>query len=168
MALGKSLAGINARENTKLQKPNTRLHVRPAISLAIFSQNPDSCAMSGTILFVDDERQMRDMAANYFHNFGYEFLAAENADDALRLASAHPVDVFVLDVNLTDLTGKDGSNLITALKRKHSNTPVILFSGLAREDHEVKDMLKAGAHQFVAKVDSLNDLLKAVQKVMKR
>lgn len=137
-----------------------------AFSLAISRQNPDSLAMSGTILFVDDEHEMRHMAANYFNSFGYKLLSAENADDAMRLAAANAVDVIVLDVNLADLAGKDGSNLIAALKRGHPAIPVVLFSGLNCEDEEVKDMLKAGAERFVSKVDSLNDLLKAVQDVL--
>jgi DNA-binding response OmpR family regulator len=133
------------------------------LRLAFWAQNPDSLAMSGTILFVDDEPDLRIAASNYFHHFGYNLLTAENADEALGLADRFPVDVIVLDVNLADLAGKDGSNLLASLKRKRRDTPIILYSGLAEGDAEVKDMLRQGAHRFVPKAGSLNGLLEAIR-----
>jgi DNA-binding response OmpR family regulator len=123
--------------------------------------------MSGTILFVDDEPEVRDTAANYFQHFGFKLLAAENPKEALNLAVRFPIDVVVLDVNLADLAGQDGSNLMSSLKLKLPGTPVILYTGLDEDDLEVKEMLKQGAEKVVSKAASLNELLKVIQAIVK-
>jgi len=119
--------------------------------------------MAEKILLVDDEAEVCFMISKFLRLRGYEVLVADNPVVALELSEDATLKAIILDVNLADLAGKDGSALMAALKRKHPLSPIILYTGLDGEDEEVKDMIKQGAHQHVSKVAPLEDLLKAVQ-----
>lgn len=118
--------------------------------------------MAGTLLFVDDEADLRFMASSYFEMAGYKVLAAENAEEALRLLQDASLQAIILDVNLS---GKGSSELLSALKKSHPQTPVILYTGRMEDDDGVKALLKQGADKYVLKDGSLEKLLQAVQSV---
>jgi DNA-binding response OmpR family regulator len=116
--------------------------------------------MAGTILFVDDEADLRFMAASYFELLGYKLLAAESAEEALRLSKDVPLGAIVLDVNLS---GEGSTELLAALKKSHAQTPVILYTGRLEDDATVKSLLDQGANKYLLKDGSLEKLLQAVQ-----
>jgi DNA-binding response OmpR family regulator len=116
--------------------------------------------MTGTILFVDDEAEMRFIASNYFRHHGYGVVTAENADEALRLADGIPINVTVLDVNLA---GEDGVRLMAFLRRHHPRVPVILYTGMQHDEETVQKMLCNGANQYISKTAPMEELLKAVK-----
>jgi DNA-binding NtrC family response regulator len=119
------------------------------------------------ILFVEDEVELSLMIADCLRVYGFDVLTADTPGRALRAATNAMFSVIVLDVNLADLTGNDGCNLMVALKRRHPQTPIILYTGMAPEDLEVQDMLAQGAYLHVSKGDSIEVLLKAVRNASK-
>ena len=122
--------------------------------------------MAGTILFVDDEIEMCYMMSNYFRYSGFDILTAENAEQTLNLAGGTtPLDVIILDVNLA---GENGLKLMTFLKRNYPDVPIIIYTGMQHDDETVKKALAEGAHQYLRKGNPLDELLKAVQAVMKK
>jgi DNA-binding NtrC family response regulator len=120
--------------------------------------------MPDKILLVDDEADICRMISDCLRLYGYEVVTADTPQLAIQLAAKTPFNVIILDVNMADLAGRDGSNLMAAMKRKHPQTPVILYTGMSTEDGEVQDMLKQGAVAHVSKGDTLEVLLRAVQK----
>ena len=119
------------------------------------------------ILFVEDEVELSFLIADCLRVYGFEVLTADNPGTALEYAANATFKVIILDVNLADLAGRDGSNLMAALKRKHPHTPIIIYTGMAADDLEVRDMIELGAHQHVSKGDSVEVLLKAVRNAAK-
>jgi DNA-binding response OmpR family regulator len=115
------------------------------------------------ILFVEDEVELSFMIADFLRIYGFDVLTAETPDDALEIAETASFNVIILDVNLADLAGRDGSNLMAALKRKHPLTPIIIYTGMNAEDLEVREMIAQGAHKHISKGDSVELLLKAVR-----
>jgi two-component system response regulator HydG len=120
--------------------------------------------MAKKILLVDDEAELCFMLSRFLQRYGYDVMAADNASRALELADGASYDAIILDVNLADLAGRDGSNLMAAMKKKYPQTPIILYTGMTKEDVEVKDMLDQGAFELVSKATPLETLLKAVQR----
>ena len=119
--------------------------------------------MADKILFVDDEAELCFMLSRFFKLYGYDVLTADTPDRALELANEPVLNVIVMDVNLADLAGKDGSKLMGAIKKKHPQTPIILYTGLEKSDIEVRDMLNLGAYELVSKSAPMEILLKVVQ-----
>ena len=114
------------------------------------------------ILFVDDEGEVRFTASRFFKQHGYKVSTAENAEEALRVADGAPLQTIILDVNLA---GEDGLELMTFLKHNHPNVPIILYTGVVHDDATIKKLLSEGAHKYLIKGASFDELLKAVQEV---
>ena len=85
-----------------------------------------------TILVVDDEAQVRTLARDILLGAGYRVLEAEDGEQALRLAQAHPGAIHVL---LTDIMmpGINGKELADRFLVARPDTKAIFMSGRAAE-----------------------------------
>jgi DNA-binding NtrC family response regulator len=82
----------------------------------------------GLILFVDDDRSVREMVVPILTEEGYRVLSAGNGAEALELLSLHQGEVCLI---LTDrvMPVMDGTALLKALDERGADLPVILMSG---------------------------------------
>ena len=86
---------------------------------------------------------------------------AETARDLLALAEVLAPDLVLLDWTLPAMPGK---TVLVSLRGVHRDIPVIVLSGQI----EVKaKALEAGANAFISKANSPDQLVQAVQSVMK-
>lgn len=79
-----------------------------------------------TVLVVDDEAPMRKLIAAMLEPAGYNTIEASSGDQALVQCHQHEVDIIVTDLVMAGLNGID---LILALKKEHSQIPIIAISG---------------------------------------
>ena len=85
-----------------------------------------------TILVVDDDRDIREVALAVLEAEGYRVLEAANGDDAYRLLLAHPdvrVDVLFTDVVMPG--GFDGIDLADAARGLRPGLHVLFATGFA-------------------------------------
>lgn len=83
-----------------------------------------------TVLIVDDEPGVRELAVNLLDSLGYNTIEASSADEALqRINSGLSVDLVFSDVVMPGTM--DGFGLATTLKQLHPDLPVILTTGHA-------------------------------------
>ena len=82
---------------------------------------------SKTLLVVDDDPMVRDMETQILRLQGYTVLEAENAAQALRLAS----ETAAIHLLITDLVMPefDGLELTRRFREVHPKTPVLMVSG---------------------------------------
>lgn len=88
---------------------------------------------------------------------------ASTADEALRLAREAQWDIVILDLSLPD---RSGLTLLTELKREHPALPVLVLSMHAEDEYALR-ALRAGAAGYVTKESAPEELVTAVQKVMR-
>ncbi len=106
-------------------------------------QTDDILRGTETILLVEDEPAVREMATFTLQEQGYTVLEATNGQDALRLANeyANDIDLLVTDVIMPQMNGKDLADQITAV-RPHTKT---LFTSGYTDDAIVQHgVLKPG------------------------
>jgi two-component system cell cycle sensor histidine kinase/response regulator CckA len=114
-----------------------------------------------TVLLVEDEVAVRDIAQRLLHRAGYRVLVASNGADALRLLAqdGEPVDVLLSDVVMPVMGGVE---LASSAAARWPALRVVLMSGYA--DTDVGAIGQHGVAQgFVAKPFTAESLLGAVR-----
>jgi len=120
--------------------------------------------MKQRILVVDDEPQIREMLSMYFANHGYDTGTAANSAETLRAVEKGKVDVVVLDIGLAD---EDGLKLLEQLKSTRPELRVIMLTGMGFVEDLLQEAQQKGADGYVSKVLPLDELLLAIQKILK-
>lgn len=115
------------------------------------------------VLLIDDEPKIRRFLRAGFELNGYEVLEAENAADALKVATFRPPDIIILDLNLPDVHGADVLERI----RAWSNVPIIILSVVSYEEDKVR-LLQAGADDYVVKPFGMAELLARSEAALRR
>ena len=117
----------------------------------------------GTILVVDDERQIHRFLRPALTAAGYEVLSAEDAREGLRLAASRGPDLLLLDLGLPDM---DGVEALVRL-RAFNPVPVIVLSARDREPDKIA-ALDAGADDYVEKPFAVGELLARIRAALRR
>ena len=86
--------------------------------------------MSVEILIVDDNSDIRNILNDLIEDAGYKTRLAANYNQALNEIDKKMPDVAILDVKL-DKGDNDGIQLLTHIKSKNNDVPVIMISGHA-------------------------------------
>src|SRR5262245_11170721 len=87
---------------------------------------------------------------------------AQNAREVIEEVKKQELDVVILDISLP---GKSGLELLKDLKQQSPNLPVLILS-MHPEDRFAVRALKAGASGYVTKDSAVDELVKAIRKVM--
>lgn len=116
-----------------------------------------------TILFVDDEESIIDIAQTYFTARGYHVLTANNGRQAVDLLSQRRVDCCFTDINMPEM---DGLELAEHIRRNDSTIPVIVMTGYPSLDNTIQT-LKNGVVDFLVKPVNLHQMELCVQRVLR-
>jgi two-component system, OmpR family, KDP operon response regulator KdpE len=116
-----------------------------------------------TILVVDDEPKIVDLARDYLEHAGFTVRTAADGEAALALVRRDRPDLVVLDLGLPGLAGID---VLRAL-RGWTSVPVIVLS--ARHDEQTKvAALDIGADDYVTKPFGMDELLARLRATLRR
>ncbi len=96
--------------------------------LASFSQPPPTSLDGLAALLCEDEPIIRMNSAELLEELGMTVVEAGDGAEALRMASAHSIDILVTDIGLPDISGIDLAAKIRGMKPK---LPVLFVSGRA-------------------------------------
>ena len=120
--------------------------------------------MSIEILIVDDNSDIRNILNDLIVDAGYQTRLAANYNQALNEIDKKMPDVAILDVKL-DKGDNDGIQLLTHIKSKNTDVPVIMISGHANIEMAVNS-LKHGAFEFVEKPFDKTRLLNFISRAV--
>ena len=113
--------------------------------------------MTTEILIVDDNTDIRNILNELIQDAGYKTRLAANYQQGLNEIDKKIPDVAILDVKL-DKGDNDGIELLSHIKSKNKDVPVIMISGHANIEMAISS-LKHGAFEFVEKPFDQNRLL---------
>ncbi len=113
------------------------------------------------ILIVDDDPVIRTYLSRLFEDNGYGIDAAQDAKQALDLASSNPFDLITLDL---DMPGEWGTRFFSKLAKddRLKNIPVIVISGMSGNKYAIPRAVASLTKPFDEK-----KLLKIVRDVLK-
>ena len=105
--------------------------------------------MPAEILIIDDNPDIRIILNELILEAGYKTRLAANYNQALSEIDKKLPEVAIIDVKL-DKGDNDGIELLTHIKKKNQDIPVIIISGHANIEMAVNS-LKSGAFEFIQK-----------------
>jgi two-component system nitrogen regulation response regulator NtrX len=120
--------------------------------------------MATEILIIDDNPDIRNIINDLILDAGYKTRLAANYNQALNEIDKKLPDVAIIDVKL-DKGDNDGIELLSHIKSKNKDVPVIIISGHANIEMAVKS-LKFGAFEFIEKPFDQNRLLNFVNRAV--
>ncbi len=120
-------------------------------------------AVVKTILVVDDEPKIVQLARDYLEHAGFEVITAADGRSAAHSVRTRRPDLIVLDLGLPELDGLDVAREV----RRASNVPIVMLT--ARDDELDKLLgLELGADDYVTKPFSPRELVARIRAVMRR
>ncbi len=119
--------------------------------------------MTSTILVVDDERNIVQLARLYLDKEGFRVEAAYDGAEALEKAKALRPDLIILDIMMPEV---DGLSVCKEL-RKTSNVPVIILTARGDDVDRIVG-LELGADDYVTKPFNPRELVARVKAVLRR
>ena len=120
--------------------------------------------MAVEILIVDDNADIRNILNELIIDAGYKTRIAANYNQALAEIDKKMPDVAILDVKL-DKGDNDGIELLTHIKSKNKDVPVIIITGHANIEMAVNS-LKHGAFEFIEKPFDQTRLLNFIKRAV--
>jgi DNA-binding NtrC family response regulator len=115
------------------------------------------------ILVVDDEQTLRAALFRIFSRRNYQVITTGNIREAESVITSNAeLELAIVDVKLPD---GDGIELLSTLKQKYNNIPVIVLTGFASIDVAVK-ATKKGAFHFMTKPFNIEELVSIVDKAL--
>ena len=120
--------------------------------------------MNIEVLIVDDNSDIRNILNELIIDAGYKTRVAANYSQALSEIDKKMPDVAILDVKL-DKGDNDGIQLLSHIKSKNSDVPVIMISGHANIEMAINS-LKHGAFEFVEKPFDRSRLLNFISRAV--
>jgi signal transduction histidine kinase/CheY-like chemotaxis protein len=171
--LGMSVAyGIVSRHRgnisieSELGRGTTCFLYLPATKLAEdpFSRTSPMEKQKIRILVIDDEDVIRDFLAEMFVTSGYEVDAAATGQEGIALFEARHYDLVFSDLGLPEMSGWDVARMI---RSKNARIPIVLLSGWGIQLDDVR-IKESGVDLVLSKPCQMEDLLKAVEEVLRR
>ena len=101
----------------------------------------------GTLLAVDDEQEIRQLAAEFAEMWGFKVYLAADAKEALKILRSEKPDVIVSDLAMP---GQDGIDFLKQIRDEGVQTPFLFLSAFMTEEHTMRS-LNLGAIDFLPK-----------------
>ena len=120
--------------------------------------------MAADILIVDDEADIRELMAGILQDEGYETRLARNSDAALAALADRRPSLVVLDIWLQG-SKLDGLDLLTVIRERHSELPVVIISGHGNIETAVS-AIKRGAYDYIEKPFNADRLILVVGRAL--
>lgn len=117
----------------------------------------------GTVLIVDDEESIRNVARAYLEHEGFQVICTDNGPEALNLVRQEQPDLIILDLMLPGMDGME----VAARVRQESDVYILMLTARSEEADRVAG-LRIGADDYLTKPFSPRELVARVQAILRR
>ncbi|MBU0995588.1 MAG: PAS domain S-box protein [Proteobacteria bacterium] len=153
--------------NSKKGEGTTFLIYLPASQkIKFIDETPELEIKKGreTILFVDDEKPIRDIGVELLSEIGYQVVALESGRMAIEyFANNHStIDLVILDMVMPGMGGRETFDKLKTIRK---DAKIILSSGYSI-DEQTSEILEKGGEGFIQKPFSLKELSQKIRFIL--
>lgn len=116
-----------------------------------------------TLLFIEDDRDIRAALRLALEDEGYKVLESSDGQSGLRTFASENIDLVLLDLRLPDLSGFD----VCRELRSKSLVPIIMVTAQT-DTHDLVAGLEAGADDYVTKPVVAKELAARIRAALRR
>jgi DNA-binding response OmpR family regulator len=116
-----------------------------------------------TLLFIEDDRDIRAALRLVLEDEGYKVLESPDGQSGLRSFASESVDLVLLDLRLPDMSGFD----VCRELRSKSLVPIIMVTAQT-DTHDLVAGLEAGADDYVTKPVVAKELAARIRAALRR
>ncbi|PID73586.1 MAG: transcriptional regulator [Desulfobacterales bacterium] len=118
---------------------------------------------NATLLFVDDEENLLNIAREFFSRKGYRVITARNGAEALDVLKAEEIDCCFTDIHMPEM---DGLELAENIRQIDNTIPVVVMTGYPSMDNIIHT-LRNGVVDVLIKPVNLNQMEACLCSVMR-
>lgn len=122
-------------------------------------EEPNGCR----VLITDDHPIFREGLKNLLQRGPHHVFEAQNGNEALSILANEIVDIVLMDIRLPGMNGIETTRMI---KSEYPKTQVLALS-MHEEEHFFLEMMQAGASGYLVKTVGKNELMLAIESVVK-
>jgi len=119
--------------------------------------------MTGTIILVEDDARIAEVAQAYLERAGFKVIHAFTGREAMATVLTEPTSLVVLDLMLPDLSGEAVCRELKEL----TDIPIVILTAKSSEEERLAGFA-LGADDYIVKPFSPRELVARVQAVLKR
>ena len=120
--------------------------------------------MTNTILFVDDDPDLREIVTDQLSASGYEVDVAEDGDVAIERLRQKKYDIVLLDITMPH---KNGMDVLRFTKDHSLSCKVIMLTGMLGLSVAIES-IKLGAADYITKPYNMDYLLASIKRALAR
>ncbi len=118
----------------------------------------------GTLLLVDDEKMVREVARPMLEKIGYSVLLAANGEEAIDIYERWSQDIQLVIIDII-MPGMNGGEVFDALVQRDPNVKVLLSSGYSVTG-EAEEIMDRGAKGFIQKPFGIGALSEKIRSIL--
>jgi DNA-binding response OmpR family regulator len=120
--------------------------------------------MSTRILYAEDDEATRSIVSAQLTEEGFLVEAAEDGTSALRALDGPPFDLVLLDIRMP---GASGLDVLREIKKRELKVRIIMLTAVNELSIAI-EAVKLGANDYITKPYSLEELLGAIRRILRR
>ncbi len=121
--------------------------------------------MKKKLLFIEDDRVLRETTAAFLESEGFEVKTAEDGRAGFELGCRIKADLIITDLMLPGLNGLE---ICGKLREKGVDTPIIMLTGRKKDEIDKVMGLELGADDYMIKPFGQRELLARIHAVLRR
>jgi two-component system autoinducer 1 sensor kinase/phosphatase LuxN len=132
-----------------------------SVALDIHTAELRTAATMRSILFADDNKNIREFCKQELEDEGYRVLLARDGAEAARLVQKEHIDLAILDINMPIVNGFEAAQRIKAIAPA---IPIMFFT--AHDEDCIRDHRSRLAAACVEKTDDLAELKQVAARLL--
>jgi DNA-binding response OmpR family regulator len=114
-------------------------------------------------LVVDDNQLLNRFLTTYLREKGHRASSLTDGSKVMAWLEPNVCDAVILDIGMPKI---DGLSLISIVREKHPDLPIVMFTGLGYDEEAMQTARKAGANGYVSKGLGPNEIYSALMRVL--
>jgi DNA-binding response OmpR family regulator len=125
--------------------------------------SPPRNPLNMNFLVVDDNRLLNRFLTTYLRGKGHVASSLTDSSKVEAWLELNPCDGLILDIGMPKI---DGLSLIALVRAKHTELPIVMFTGLGYDEDAMQTARKAGANGYVSKGLGPSEIYSALMRVI--